>query len=333
MRRKGVGLPLALGVITCALLALVLWPKEEPQKTVVVAARDLGAGLALAASDLTTATLPASQAPADALADPAALVGQSLAVVRFAGEPVTARHLGPAVSLKPDERGIAVQVKADTGLAGLLRPGMTVGVVATLAGQTQDPADIQPGVIAAPVRTVYAKALLEGVRVLYVPPEFQARPYTPVTASATVSGGQGKSNTGLLAAQPAASSSSPTTATNLREGVIVLAASTKPISITYQMITTTVPVSDTLGLLAGGKAPGGAAAADAQRPQIIERLLVPVELLAALNATDASFTLVLAPEHAEPYTTSGLSLADLAADVEHARPTPAPTPTPGRAGK
>lgn len=331
MRKRGVGLPLALGVITCALLALVLWPKEEPQKTVVVAARDLGAGLALAASDLTTAVLPATQAPSDSLADPAALVGQSLAVVRFAGEPVTARHLGPAVSLKPDERGIAVQVKADTGLAGLLRPGMTVGVVATLAGQTQDAGDIQPGVIAAPVRTVYAKALLEGVRVLYVPPEFQARPYTPVTASATVSGGQSKSSTGLLAAQPAASSSSPTT-TNLREGVIVLAAGTKPISITYQMITTTVPVSDTLGLLAGGKAPAGAAA-EAQRPLTIERLLVPVELLAALNATDASFTLVLAPEGATPYTTIGLSLADLAADVERARPTPAPTPTPGRAGK
>jgi len=332
MRRKGAGLPLALGVITCALLALVLWPKQEPQKTVVVAAHDLGAGLALAASDLTTAVLPATQAPADAVADPTALVGQSLAVVRFAGEPVTPRHLGPAVSLRPDERGIAVQVKADTGLAGLLRPGMTVGVVATLAGQTQDPADIQPGVVASPVRTVYAKALLEGVRVLYVPPEFQARPYTPVTAQVTVSGGQSKTNTGLLAAQPAASSS-PTTATNLREGVIVLAAGTKPISITYQMITTTLPLSDTLGLLAGGKAAGGAAAGDAKPAPPIQRLLVPVELLAALNATDASFTLVLAPEHATPYTTIGLSLADLAADVERARPTPAPTPTPGRPGK
>ena len=44
MRRKGVGLPLALGVITCALLALVLWPKEAPQKTVVVAARRPGRG-------------------------------------------------------------------------------------------------------------------------------------------------------------------------------------------------------------------------------------------------------------------------------------------------
>jgi len=327
MRRKGVGLPLALGVITCALLALVLWPKEAPQTTVVVAARDLGAGLALVASDLTTAVLPAAQAPADALNDPARLVGQTLAVVRFAGEPVTPRHLGPAVSLKSDERGIAVQVKADTGLAGLLRPGMTVGVVATLAGQTQDAADIQPGVVASPVSTVYAKVLLEGVRVLYVPPEFQARPYTPVTASATVSGGQSKTNSGLLADQPAASSAAPTTS-SIREGVIVLAASTRPISITYQMITTTAPISDVVGLAAGVKP---AAASDLKRALPFERLVVPVELLAALNASDAAFTLVLAPENAAPYTTAGLSLADLAADVARARPTP--VPTPAKAGK
>jgi Flp pilus assembly protein CpaB len=337
MRRKGVGLPVALGVLTGILLALVLWPKAPPQQTVVVAARDLGAGMALTAADLTTATLPASQAPTDAVSDPAALVGQTLAVVRFAGEPVTPRHLGPAVTLAPDERGIAVQVQVDTGLAGLLRPGMTVGVVATLAGQTPDPADSQPGVVASPVRTVYAKALLEGVRVLYVPPEFQARPYTPLTAAATVSGGQRKASSGLLADQPPAASPA-TVGGTVREGVIVLAASTQPVSLTYQLltpaappITATLPLSDTRGLLAAGQAPGGMLAGDLWRARPVERLVVPVELLAALNASDAAFTLVLAPENAAPYTTAGLSLADLAADVERARPTP--VPTPAKAGK
>jgi hypothetical protein len=110
--------------------------------------------------------------------------------------------------------------------------------------------------------------------------------------------------------------------------VIVLAASTRPISITYQMITTTLPISDVVALAPGAKP---AAAGDLKRALPAERLVVPVELLAALNATDASFTLVLAPERAEPYTTAGLSLADLAADVERARPTP--VPTPGKAGK
>ena len=174
MQRKRWTLPVLLGLITAVLLVAVLWPKETPKRTVVVAARDLGAGTALAASDLTTMQLEASQAPADAVADPARLAGQTLAVVRFTGEPVTPRHLGPAVTLAPDERGIAISVKADTGLAGLLRPGMKVGVVATLA------ATAEAG------REVYAKTTLEGLRVLYVSPDFQARPYTPATASATV---------------------------------------------------------------------------------------------------------------------------------------------------
>ena len=169
--RKRWGLPVALGLITAVLLVAALWPKETPQRTLVVAARDLGAGTTLAAADLTTAQVDAAAAPADAVADPARLVGQTLAVVRFAGEPVTPRHIGPAVTLAPDERGIAVKVQADTGLAGLLRPGMKVGMVATLADGDRD---------------IYAKSLLEGLRVVYVSPDFQARPYTPATASATV---------------------------------------------------------------------------------------------------------------------------------------------------
>lgn len=39
--------------------------------------------------------------------------------------------------------------------------------------------------------------------------------------------------------------------------------------------------------------------------------VVPVELLAALNAVDASFTLVLMPENAEEYTTPGLELGKM----------------------
>lgn len=154
---------------------------------------------------------------------------------------------------------------------------------------------------------------------LYVPPEFQARPYTPATATATVGGGQSKTNDGLLTAAPAAAP-----VTNLREGVIVLAASTRPLTITYQAFPAAAPPVEDPELLAAGAAPEAP-------PQVSERLLVPVELLAALNAADASFTLVLAPERAAPYTTAGLSLADLAADVARARP--APMPTPGAAGK
>lgn len=301
-------LPLALGLITAVLLVAALWPKETPKRTVVVAARDLGAGAALAAADLTTTILDAGQAPADAVADPAKLVGQTLAVVRFTGEPVTPRHLGAAVTLAPDERGLAVKVKADTGLAGLLRPGMQVGVIATLT---------ETGV----TREVYAKTVLEGLRVLYVPPDFQARPYTPATASATVT--KSGSITGDSAPTTSAAGSSGT----VREGVLVLAASTQAQPIRYEAITDTLKLAAALGItntaaltatVAPTPTPAPRVAAKPAEPPV--RWVVPVELLAALNAAGDSLTLTLLPPAPQAYITAGVNLRDVAA----------PTVTPER---
>ena len=174
-KRNKLALPLLLGAITFALILMALWPSEAPETTVVVAAKDLGAGAVLAAADLTTITLPADQAPPGATSDPAPLIGQSLAVVRFAGEPVGMKHLGPAIDLQPYERALALKVKRDRGLAGLLRPGSHVGVVATLPDIDGD---------------VFAKVALEDLRVLYVSPEFQARPAVPLTAQLTVQSGE-----------------------------------------------------------------------------------------------------------------------------------------------
>ncbi len=309
MQRKRWGLPVALGLITAVLLVAALWPKETPQRTLVVAARDLGAGTTLAAADLTTAQVDAARAPADALADPTRLVGQTLAVVRFAGEPVTPRHIGPAVTLAPDERGIAVKVQADTGLAGLLRPGMKVGMVATLADGDRD---------------IYAKSLLEGLRVVYVSPDFQARPYTPATASATVT----KSGGGALGMDSTPATSSTGSTGTVREGVLVLAASTQAQPVRYETIT------DTLKLAAGGVITGtlplttttttAARPTPAVKPKEPPvRWVIPVELIAALNAAqNGSFTLVLLPEAPQLYTTAGLTLADMREQI--------PTPEPRR---
>jgi len=293
-------LPLALGLITAVLLVAALWPKETPKRTVVVAARDLGAGAALAAADLTTTTLDAGQAPADAVADPARLVGQTLAVVRFTGEPVTPRHLGVAVTLAPDERGIAVKVKADTGLAGLLRPGMQVGVIATLTDS---------GV----TRAVYAKTVLEGLRVLYVPPDFQARPYTPATASATVT------KSGSITGESAPTTSTGSSGT-VREGVLVLAASTQAQPIRYEAITDTLKLAAALGITntvaltpTVTPTPTARTAAVVKPAEPPVRWVVPVELLAALNAAGDSLTLTLLPGAPQAYITAGVSLSDVAA--------------------
>jgi Flp pilus assembly protein CpaB len=308
MQRKRWTLPIILGLITAVLLAAALWPKETPKRTVVVAARDLGAGTALVASDLTTTVVDASQAPADAVADPAKLAGQTLAVVRFQGEPLTPRHLGPAVTLAPDERGIAVSVKADTGLAGLLRPGMKVGVVATLA-ETGDAG-----------RAVYAKTVLEGLRVLYVSPDFQARPYTPATASATVTQGSSK---GALGLDSTPATTSAGTSGTVREGVLVLAAAIQAQPIRYETITDTLKLDASqalTGTLATPAKPAGTGKKAAAPPEPPVRWVAPVELLAALNAQGNSFTLVLLPETPQAYVTAGLSLADLRVSATQEEP-------------
>ena len=267
MKQRGWGVPLLLGIVTAILLALTLWPNEPAQRTVVVASRDLGAGAQLTAADLVVKTMPEPDVPADAVTNAESLFGQTLTMVRFAGEPVTLRQIGEAVTLAADERGIAVRVAADTGIAGLLRLGMSVGIVATL-----------PDADGA----TYAKALLEGVRVLYVPPDFQARPYTPISAQLQVSNGN--------ASAPVVSSPP---ATQVDEGVVVLAASTQPITVTYQLPSREiegVPVPDN---------------------PATERVVTPIELLAALNASNAAFILVLTPDKPKSYTSPGLSTTDL----------------------
>lgn len=299
MRSRRWLLPLVLGLITAVLLAAALWPQEPPTRAVVVAARDLGAGAALAAADLAVVELPVSQAPADAVSDPARLAGQTLAVVRFQGEAITPRHLGPVVTLAPDERGIALKVRADTGLAGLLRPGMQVGVIATLADQ-------------GAARDLYAKTVLEGLRVLYVSPEFQARPYAPATASSTVKPASG----GALGldSQPA---SNPGSTGVVREGVLVLAAGTQVQPIRYEIITDTLKLQTAPPPAPNDKAK--AAAPQTKTPPV--RWVAPVELLAALNAAGDSLTLTIVPPDAQGYATAGVTLSEVRnASSEAVRP-------------
>jgi len=302
-------LPLILAVLTAVLLAMALWPRKAPATTMVVATRDLGAGAVLQASDLQVETIPAKLAPPNAVHRVDALVGKTLAVVVFQGQPVTTKQIGPAVRLAPDERSIAVNVTVAQGLAGLLRPGMRVDVIATMKSQQQFAAMGVGG-------GIYAKAVLEGVRVLYVPPEFQAKPYqTPVSLK---------------------SSSSSTAETHaLRSSVLVLAASTSLHPIYYlpeateallahgkvhltskRTVTVTLPltmtatVTNTLTLAKKDKS-FRALLKTLPTLQPVVRYVAPVELLAALNAEGKAITLVGRPTNANSYLSGGVDLSAL----------------------
>lgn len=110
---------------------------------VTVAARDVPAGEVLRDADLATADFALGTAPDDLATD---AVGRVLASPLRRGEPVTdVRLLGPALTEAHPGR-VALPVRLpDAGMAGLLRVGDVVDLVAA------DPQGGQPALVAAEV--------------------------------------------------------------------------------------------------------------------------------------------------------------------------------------
>ncbi len=152
---------LALLAAALVFIVAVVLLQPPPQIEVVAAARDLPPGHTLTEDDLTLVALPQAAVPPDAFADPSQVAGQTLAVARSAGDIIRPGHLGRPVRLAPDEREIGIRVVDASGLAGTLGLGDKVGVVAVLQDTAQQGA--------------YAKAVIEGLRVTYIDPDFVAR--------------------------------------------------------------------------------------------------------------------------------------------------------------
>jgi pilus assembly protein CpaB len=202
-------LPIVIA-IPVFLLAL-LFMRPEATTPVVVAAMDLPEGHTLAATDVTVSQVPKSQAPQGAFSDPAQLVGQTLRIFRGAGDVINPSHLGgEVIILAPDERAVAIHVTDAAGLAGLIRPGDTVGVTAVMESQDGP----------------FAKTVASGLRVLYISPEFKAAQGSQSTPSTTSS------------SDPFAGSSSTTSqGPRETEGTVVLAVPVEAITIGYDFST------------------------------------------------------------------------------------------------
>ena len=117
---------------------------------VVVAGRDLPGGSPLSAADLQLARLPPSAVPGGALRLTSAAVGRMLAAPVRRGEPLTdVRLVGSRLVAALGPGLVATPVRlADPAVAGLLRPGDRVDVLAAPA----DPAlGTRPTVAAADV--------------------------------------------------------------------------------------------------------------------------------------------------------------------------------------
>lgn len=232
----------------------------RPEATIplVVAAYDLPEGHTLTEPDLQVRQLPRSQAPEGAIDDPAKIVGQTLRVFRGAGDVIHLSHLGgEEIILSSEERAVAIHVSDAAGLAGLIRTGDSVGVTAVMESN-EGP---------------YAKTVANGLRILYISPEFKAiqQPQgAPSSSDDAFSGG---------------SSSSPQRPREM-EGTVVLAVPVDAITVGYDFSSFGVNSESQLVYL--------------------------TDLLPALDlVNNVQLSLFLEPDSPESFVTSGLFLPDL----------------------
>ena len=225
------------------------------EKAVVVAARPVNVGARLTADDVTIKNLRAADAPAGALTSVEDAIGQAVSLQRGPGDVITDQMLGSeAVSaiaggLAPDSRAVAVKVTRSSGLAGLLRPGDFVSLIAVVeppdlnslfapaASQAVTNTQvISPGATPAPAmptaivpQSPFARLTATGLKVILVPQTFR---YEEVTTT---------ENDGFARAQ--------TSQVGQQESVIVLEVPASPVQIDGPHGPLTVTLPELIALL------------------------------------------------------------------------------------
>lgn len=133
---------LAVALAMAALVVAVAPPAAAARSPVLVAGRDLAAGVTVRAADVAVRRWPSEIVPAGVLSDPAAATGRVLVGAARSGEALTDRRLtGIGPDAGPGTSTVAIRL-ADAAVAGLLLPGRHVDVVA--AGERAD----EPAVLA-----------------------------------------------------------------------------------------------------------------------------------------------------------------------------------------
>ena len=185
-------LPLLIAGIVFAAALFLLRP--EATVPVVTAARVLPMGHKIAEGDLTLAQYPKSLVPESAFIDATAVIGQTLSMTRSTGDVLYPANLGgEKLVLATGERAVALKVTDAAGLAGLLKPGDHVGLTAVIFDQ----------------EGAFSKNVANGLRVLYVSPDFVAQ--DPLEGASDSSGSQ---------------FSATTTRSRANQGTVVLAIPT-----------------------------------------------------------------------------------------------------------
>ena len=159
-QRRGVLLLVLAGIGAIAVFAAVssyvagVRKDIKPKITVLVLRHSVPAFTTLGPGDVQTASIPRKWAPTLALHDPSAIGDRVAGTPLPAGSVLQEGMLVPSPTLQAGQREIAIEVGADTGVAGKISPGSLVDVLATFSGDNNSPASARVIVPRALVVTV-----------------------------------------------------------------------------------------------------------------------------------------------------------------------------------
>jgi Flp pilus assembly protein CpaB len=185
-------LALAAGALTLTLLTGFIQPQ-----TVVVAKHDLAAGTRLSANLLEERRVPRAAVPPGAFASGEEAVGLVLTAERVAGDVLTSYVAGDAAAaaglpsqLAPDNVAIAVKVDQATGLAGIVRAGQRVAVIAVLDPQAiqREAGGINAAFLPTPELAAETSASVERQSTATPAPTSTPQPPLSPVASITIKG-------------------------------------------------------------------------------------------------------------------------------------------------
>lgn len=138
-QRRGILFLLAAGALAVAVFVAVssyvsqVESQVGPKVTVYQVAEPVNAYSPLGASNLEAVEVPRRWAASTAVTNLRELQGRRVGFQLAAGTIITSDMLIPSTDLSPTEREIAINVNAVTGVAGRVRPGDRVDIVAVFA--------------------------------------------------------------------------------------------------------------------------------------------------------------------------------------------------------
>ncbi|HMD72145.1 MAG TPA: Flp pilus assembly protein CpaB [Bryobacteraceae bacterium] len=136
---------IAAGLLSWFVYATAVAPRTEPQKLVIVAARDLALGTKLTRNDVKRVSLPERTLPKAAILQLEDAVGHVLLAPVSTNEPILATRLsepnaseGIASTIDKGLRAVSVQITDVSGVAGLIQPKSRVDVIFTRPGSMDE---------------------------------------------------------------------------------------------------------------------------------------------------------------------------------------------------